>query len=260
MEAQSHRETRSNTLIECLKRLQEQHPSAIPSNNASANTAAAAVSTASSNDAPLDARAASNSTLTIHLVGADHREGNTGAETCAIFDAFFQSLAEQGRFTTLQLVLVGPNIARLLHQSSFSQSWVSQVADADADSPKASCQIELSYFVGSFDDYFLDKAAYLVPDLAVCFNAGIWGYDEWLPSLRLLLHTVQTPLLVTSYNENEAMDDEDVLDSLAVPQWFWRAEKNPHGSLFHRATRNSIGSVLKENDYWMCLGPAATVQ
>ncbi|GAB9477644.1 hypothetical protein Gpo141_00014758 [Globisporangium polare] len=257
MEAQSHRETRSSTLIECLKRLQQQHPSAIPSNSdSSSSPTTTAVSTSTTTSS-------SSSTLTIHLVGADHREGNTAAETCAIFDAFFRSLAEQGRFTTLQLVLVGPNITRLLHQSSFSQAWVSQAHANDADASGAnspepsSCQIELSYFVGSFDDYFLDKAAYLAPDLAVCFNAGIWGYDEWLPSLRLLLHTVQTPLLVTSYNENEAMDDEDVLDSITVPQWFWRAEKNPHGSLRHRATRNSIGSVLKENDYWMCLGPAA---
>lgn len=231
MEEQSHRETRSNTLIACLRRLQEQHPSALPSVN---------VTTIST-----------NSTLTIHLVGADHREGNTGQETCVIFNTFFQSLAAQGRFRTLQLVLVGPNISRVLHRSSFSQSWVPQ-----AD-PKATCQIELSYFVGSFDDYFLDKALYVASDLAVCFNAGIWGYDEWLPSLRLLLHTVRAPLLVTSYNENEALDDEDVFETLAVPKhWFWRAEKNPHGSLHHRATSNNIGSVLRENDYWMCLGPA----
>lgn len=256
MEETSHRESRSRTLIECLRRLHEHHPDALHSrSNALAATPATAAAVAdktpasplalpSPGFAPTDA----STTLTIHLVGADHREGNTGEETCTIFNAFFQSLALDGRFTTLQLVLVGPNIARLLHQSSYSHT-----------SSAGACQVELRYFVGSFDDYYLDKAAYVAPDLAVCFNAGIWGYDEWLPSLALLLHTVQTPLLVTSYNANEAMDDEDVLETLAPSTWFWRAEKNPHGSLRHRATSNSIGSVLKENDYWMCLGPAAPV-
>ncbi|KAF1328344.1 hypothetical protein FI667_g6978, partial [Globisporangium splendens] len=246
--AVSARETRSNTLIECIKRLHQHHPSAIQSGLDPIGSSSSAAHT-------------SDSALTIHLVGADHREGNTGAETCVIFDTFFRALAEERRFATLQLVLVGPNIARLLHRSSYSHLWTSALGDENVDTTTrnaanpSTCQIEISYFVGSFDDYFLDKALYLPPDLAVCFNAGIWGYDEWLPSLRLLLHTIKTPLLVTSYNENEAMDDEDVLDTLAPPQWFWRAEKNPHGSLRHRATNNDFGSILKENDYWMCLGP-----
>ncbi|KAG6614663.1 Integrase catalytic core protein [Phytophthora cinnamomi] len=56
-----------------------------------------------------------------------------------------------------------------------------------------------------------EKMLYCEPDLVVCFNTGIWGYDEWLPATRLVLNKVCVLLLVTSYNEHEAEDDEDAL-------------------------------------------------
>lgn len=217
-------DTRPLTLIECMKRLGADH-------KLSFNAAASAPA------------------LTVHLVGADHREGNTSAQTLAVFELFFRYAALERHVKTLNLVLVGPNIAQKLHHDASSHAW----RQNQEPSPM---QIELSYFVGSFDDYFEDHERYAPPDLAVCFNAGIWGYDEWLPTLKLLLHTVRTPVLITSYNENEAGDDEDVVESIAVElQWFWRAQKNAFSSTQLRATNNTIGSSLRENDYWMCLGP-----
>ncbi|KAJ0406065.1 hypothetical protein ATCC90586_002947 [Pythium insidiosum] len=233
--------TRALTLIECLKRLQH----ATQRDDA----ASAAVS------AELAALPAS--VLTIHLVGADHREGNSMAETMLIFERLFQYLAvEDGRYTLLRLVLVGPNIAAKLHHSSQTATHSDMRPPVSLNQPLASIDVALSYYVGSFDDYYGETAQYVRPDLAVCFNAGIWGYDQWLPTIQLLVHTIQTPLLITSYNAHEASDDEDVLDdSVEPPRWYWRAEKNPFGSLLHRSTRNDFGSILRENDYWMCLGP-----
>ncbi|KAF1775604.1 hypothetical protein GQ600_3878 [Phytophthora cactorum] len=162
--------------------------------------------------------------LTVHLLGADHREGNTGAETYEVFRSFR-----------------GTN----LHLTRLSQEF----SETDAKT----CQVDISYFVGGFESYFEDKTLYCEPDLVVCFNAGIWGYDEWLPAIRLLLNEVRVPLLVTSYNKHEAGDDEDVLDELQPFTWLWRPEKNPHGARTPRATNNEDGSILKENDYWLCL-------
>ncbi|GLD99380.1 hypothetical protein PINS_up008099 [Pythium insidiosum] len=230
--------TRALTLIECLKRLQQTTTDANAGAGAGASASAAAE-------------------LTIHLVGADHREGNSMAETMLIFERLFQYLAvEDGRYTLLRLVLVGPNIAAKLHHSSQTTTHSDMREPLSVHQPLASIEVALSYYVGSFDDYYGETAQYVRPDLAVCFNAGIWGYDQWLPTLQLLVHTIQTPLLVTSYNAHEASDDEDVLDdSVGPPRWYWRAEKNPFGSLLHRSTRNDFGSILRENDYWMCLGP-----
>lgn len=213
-------QTRALTLAGCLRRLQLEHDHRVGCNDA---------------------------TLTVHLIGADHREGNAVDETYAAFLHVFELLASDGGVRTLRLVLVGPNIARPLHNTSGSRVCAVEGGELT---------VEMSYYVGSFDAFHGDEGRYSAPDLAVCFNAGIWGYDEWLPTLRLLLHTVKVPLLVTSYNENEASDDEDVLDTFAPVRWFWRPEKNPSGAAMRRRTDNDLGSELRENDFWMCLGPA----
>ncbi|KAE9024486.1 hypothetical protein PR001_g11173 [Phytophthora rubi] len=211
----SARETRAATLVEWIKRLQHAHAS--------------------------DVTFRSKKSLTIHLLGADHREGSTGPQTFEVFRGFSQYVASETPLSAVKMVLVGPNLSRQLHLIHFSSS--------DA----TTCHVDISYFVGGFEGFFEDKTQYCEPDLVVCFNAGIWGYDEWLPAIRLVLSEVRVPLLVTSYNEHEAGDDEDVLDDLMPSKWLWRPEKNPRGATTPRATNNEDGSVLKENNYWMCL-------
>lgn len=218
----STRETRAATLVEWLMRLEHAHDSDISFH--------------------------ANKSLTVHLLGADHREGNSGAETFEVFRGFIEHVTTVTHLSSLKLVLVGPNLSRILHLQQFSQSYRSS-DEADANP----CKVDISYFVGGFEAYIQDKALYCAPDLVVCFNAGIWGYDEWLPAIRLVLSEVCVPLLVTSYNEHEAGDDEDVLDELMPSKWLWRPEKNPRGARTPRATNNEDGSILKENDYWMCL-------
>ncbi|KAG7398158.1 hypothetical protein PHYBOEH_011567 [Phytophthora boehmeriae] len=222
----SPQETRAATLVELLRRLQHRHD----------------------HDVTADVSGEPKNSLTIHLLGADHCEGNTGQETFEVFKRFSQYVATETYVTALHLVLVGPNISSKLHLTR-----VSKTCTANDESNGRTCQVEASYFVGDFEDYFADKTLYCKPDLVVCFNAGIWGYDQWLPAIRLVLNEVRVPLLVTSYNANEAGDDEDVLDELNPAIWLWRAEKNPRGACTPRATNNEDGSVLKENDYWMCL-------
>ncbi|KAF4041114.1 putative MYND-type domain-containing protein [Phytophthora infestans] len=216
----SARETRAATLVEWCKRLDDMHK--------------------------IDVTFSTRRELIVHLLGADHREGNTGAETFDVFRSFTQYLAKEMHLTSLKLVLVGPNLSRKLHLTRFSQEYSEMEKTCQV-------QVDISYFVGGFEAYFEDKALYCQPDLVVCFNAGIWGYDEWIPAIKLVLNEVRVPLLVTSYNEQEAGDDEDVLDELMPLRWLWRSEKNPRGACTPRTTNNKDGSILKENDYWMCL-------
>ncbi|TDH65440.1 hypothetical protein CCR75_003909 [Bremia lactucae] len=148
--------------------------------------------------------------------------------------------------SSLTLVLVGPNLDRKLNLTRFTQQYRDSISHNK-------CNVEITYFVGVFDAFFENKKHYIEPDLVACFNAGIWGYEEWLPAIRLVLNEVRVPLLVTSYNKHEAGDDEDVLDELKPNKWLWRPEPNPYGATTPRATSNEHGSILKENDYWMCL-------
>ncbi|CEG46045.1 uncharacterized protein PHALS_02368 [Plasmopara halstedii] len=188
----------------------------------------------------------SKNSLTIHILGADHREGNTGAETFTVFRSFTRHVANHTHISSLSFVLVGPNLARKLHLTRFIQKY----CDPDMIN---TCDVVISYFVDSFETYFEDKTMYCKPDLVVCFNAGIWGYDEWLPTIKIVLNELCVPLLITSYNEHEAGDDEDTLDELMPAKWLWRPEQNQHGDTTLRATSNEHGWILRENEYWMCL-------
>ena len=54
------------------------------------------------------------------------------------------------------------------------------------------------------------------PDLALAFNAGVWGYDadEWRPTMREILFEDECPLLVTGYTLAETECDEDALGEM----------------------------------------------
>ena len=99
------------------------------------------------------------------------------------------------------------------------------------------------------------------PDILLAFNAGIWGYDDWLPTLRYILKSDtsnlnRVPLVITSYNRLEAEDDEDVLlkllkssgtgeeaDKLAVDKHcVWGVEKNQHPDESSRRKEHDYGT------------------
>lgn len=121
------------------------------------------------------------------------------------------------------------------------------------------------------------------PDIVLMINAGIWGYQSWLPTLdifkqiaRLPLHTADdcktcsagrnssksgTYFIVTSYTLEEAEDDEDTIrhhykqEPLSYLQavWLWEAEINPWRSteLLERESQ-VIGRKYYSNHAWQC--------
>ncbi len=54
---------------------------------------------------------------------------------------------------------------------------------------------------------------YSFPHIMIAYNAGIWGYDDWIPTLKsmntILPHP--TPFIITSYTLHEAEDDAEVV-------------------------------------------------
>lgn len=220
------------------------------------------------------------SSLHIHFAGADYSEGKSPNETLEIFKPFVHAIAQEN--PTLQsctLSFVGPNISRQLHQQlrtfrvekqkkcsleeEAERTTVSNNVD-EADISLRRISVHLYYFVGSYENFIKEvtvvgkeslSALEMRPQLIVSFNAGIWGYDDWIPAIKTILENGQCPWLITSYNKNEAEDDEDVLNT-TFPNlyWYWKPQKNPMGAKVPRQTRNDVGSTLWENDCWMCVG------
>mmetsp|Transcript_20341 Transcript_20341/g.30787 ORF Transcript_20341/g.30787 Transcript_20341/m.30787 type:complete len:261 (+) Transcript_20341:271-1053(+) len=133
------------------------------------------------------------------------------------------------------------------------------------------------------ETYHLSKEVLLytfgMPNLIVCFNAGVWGYDTWKPTLKYAAMCMKCPTVVTSYTQLEAEDDEDCIAEYleefneeyrtsqlqplliidGIVEWKWRAEKNAfYGAKRMSRSREALGKVYQENAYWQCFGPVAT--
>lgn len=82
---------------------------------------------------------------------------------------------------------------------------------------------------GLYHDYLRARAAAAsgsapspswVPDLIMAYNAGIWGYDSWIPTLEYLRDWLErpTPVVITAYTVQECEDDAEVMEG-ALRRW-----------------------------------------
>eukprot|EP00979_Chaetoceros_neogracilis_P001985 scaffold360_cov262-Chaetoceros_neogracile.AAC.2 len=97
------------------------------------------------------------------------------------------------------------------------------------------------------------------PNLVIAYNAGIWGYTDWHPTLKKLYEFERTvPFVITAYTIFEAEDDFEVLEevlgvSLADDgngrRCLWSAELNAFASRVVRETKSSDNTYF-ENGAW----------
>eukprot|EP01082_Thalassiosira_pseudonana_P011384 g9703.t1 g9703 contig4:377242-379185(-) len=114
------------------------------------------------------------------------------------------------------------------------------------------------------------------PDLAIAFNAGIWGYDSWKPTLAYMLSKDTTHddeskdeggtlFVITAYTVEECEDDAEVVVEVAgevatkrkdastskVAHQIWAPEPNPFSSRLERKTASAPqGRLYFENGAW----------
>ena len=91
--------------------------------------------------------------------------------------------------------------------------------------------------------------------MAIAFNAGIWGYDLWKPTLAALCRFHRpVPFVVTAYTVQEAEEDAEVIvEVVGVDRsgtvdgmCLWKVEVNPFGSRKERKT----STAPKERQYF----------
>ena len=191
----------------------------------------------------LDLLAASQTTLRIHVLGANFRES---ADPALAF-APLLALLEDSAVEDLELLLCGPNCcleepeadaaakpsapAAAAREPWWRSLFMSRLRAASPPPPApapAPPRVRLHVVERSTQLYHeMDGAGRC--DLAVAFNAGLWCYESWAPTVRVATAGA-APLLVTSYNETEAAADEEMLTSLDGVEWVWSRELNPHAS------------------------------
>jgi hypothetical protein len=214
--------------------------------------------------------------LVIHVVGSDYREGNSPQETLEVFRTLFHLLllhmSASDRKMRVVLLLIGPNVVQPLNgtehkcELTLDNIEVKTVGSecADGDCRGARLEVCVQYVSELYHDYHQgvshhgsnggsSNLAFQAPNLCVCFQAGVWGYPDWAPTIALLVSLA--PVVITSYNANEADDDwgtlEELLDMTAV-RWLWEPEVNQFRSLEVRKS-SSLSTLLAENSFWQCI-------
>lgn len=135
---------------------------------------------------------------TVHIVGASRKEGenldetvNLFSEICNLFSSCKSFLAGKTIISELNLgihlVLVGPSM-----NATYKEDKVLQIgATLPLLRITTKCQLYHDYLSG--DDFH-------TPHLIVCFNAGVWGYPDWLETLQEINDVLSCPCVITAYN------------------------------------------------------------
>jgi hypothetical protein len=206
--------------------------------------------------------------LVIHIVGADPMECQSEERVRATFSPLAKWI-DQNIYSPrhLSVCLVGPNVPSKIKASDDTPIHLlppscdhRRLWTAEARCYQANYHIWLSE-----QDHHAACA-----DLVVCFNAGIWGYDEWKPTLRYLVErNAAIPFVITSYTLEEAEDDFDVMDDMvkecpnlneggentsplnARHICLWGPEVNAFASKQERETATAVqGRDYRENHAW----------
>ena len=219
------------------------------------------------------------SSLVIHVVGSDSVECETLSAASMHFSPlvrwlssyFCLAVASSSSSSsvstvlvpTIDVVLIGPGVpSRLSGQRHVLPPHTSLPLSRGGS---VSCETSL------YHEYLssLTSSSSSWPALSVAFNAGIWGYDSWQPTLHYLaaggaakggvgraLHFV-----VTSYTSEEGKDDQESIEAI-VKEWgkdgrktraacIWGSEDNEFGSRAVRETKGAVeGRIYRENAAW----------
>jgi len=178
--------------------------------------------------------------LTLHVLGADRMETQTAEKIQSTFSPLVRWLAAANPPSlapvTVKIFLIGPNVVQ---QKPVDLKPKKTIPNSVLESATAICH------VATYHESELLKTH--PPDLAIAFNAGIWGYNDWIPTLENLKGTT---FVVTAYTLEEAEEDYDVLKKYGSEE-IWKAESNPFCSYIERNTQTSPNNrVYRENAAW----------
>ena len=174
-----------------------------------------------------------SSELSVWILGCDFRE----REPLRTFEILISECQARG-ITSLTLALIGPKAI---------------VDDDEIMTKRDQCHIQVRSVQGLFhdvcDDLYREDLRH--PDLFVCFQAGVWAYDTWKQSLERAVEVA--PVVITSYNLEEAEDDNDQLTGWGFTDFLWQEEPNKGGASSYVHEERSLPRPVQENAYWQCL-------
>ena len=191
-------------------------------------------------------------TLIIDVVGVDHMECESIERIQATFRPIVRWIG----------VWKGCSYQHALFRLIGRDLAVSIKSRVDLLTPKAATILESAYatcHTGVYHEWLTDSQEGVgmmsPPHIVVAYNSGIWGYNEWQPTIQYLSERLEAavPFVSTAYTLEECQEDFDVIEatvkSKGQSEVLWEAQANPFGSKMTRDTK-SRSSEYRENAAW----------
>ena len=183
--------------------------------------------------------------VSVLLLGADYVEARVPEKQ---FHALARLLGNCG-VTSLRLLFVGPNLDASIDKTERELRFAESGSESDSKYPllpRTRVWFKTGVYHAKDAGVEVNKV-----DLVMCFHPGFWGYDSWRETIQALPRDV--PCVVTSYNKEEAEDDQDVvieaLEGRKEWNWRWRIERNKFASKVERES-GIEGRPCVENKFW----------
>lgn len=197
------------------------------------------------------------STLLIDVVGVDHVECESIERIQSTFRPIIRWIgAWKGcRYEHIHLRLIG----RDLSSGSISRTPVDLLTPQTStvlQSAFATCHLGVYHtWLSEANETAATSKGPPSPHLAIAYNAGIWGYNEWQHTIQYLSErtTSSIPFVITAYTLEECEDDFEVIktrvEGNGSARVLWEAQRNPFGSKTIRETKSS-SNEYRENAAW----------
>ena len=192
--------------------------------------------------------------LRLHIIGADWKEGRSVEQS---IDVFRDLVLLLGRFSggkflkRVHITLVGPHIEVKMAGTSHENLKVSK----DLHVPTLSLRYSDTLY-----HKFKHEAGKL-PHLVCAYNAGIWVFDEWTPTVLHVYRNLNCPLVISSYNLHESVEDRLTMEEIGIKpeHWCWTPELNVFRSLSTKKKKKKLNqkkgssSNVSPNKAWQCI-------
>jgi len=210
------------------------------------------------------------SCLAVHLLGVDEHE-LVSESLIESWSELLREVASRG-YNKSHLLFVGPSIPSALDGHEEEKN------DLEFDGKKL--EVRVTVDARCYHDYareaFVVTAPVLQPPkpaFCILFNAGLWGYESWQPTLRVFLcpggKLVGTVLVVTSYTLEESEDDYDTMAALLASveqksqtrvslEWAWDCEMNPCAGLEVPRKTQPDGRKYIDSQCWQAVVAVST--
>jgi hypothetical protein len=225
----------------------------------------------------------STTTLTIHIIGADGVECSSEELVRKSVGSFIRwldtavssgVLSHEAHIDSVLVEFSGPNMPNILVGKELDfLTGVNSKSTGGLISAKATFKLCEYHETTDSSDTTTTAAASAAADLVIAFNAGIWGYDSWRPTIASMIGKAEdkscswrigeTLFVITAYTKEECEDDADVIAEVVEEaakssskknvgaRQLWAPEINPFSSRLERPTASApAGRKYYENGAW----------